>query len=182
MKASVIKELISLNVELHENFTGALVSDRSLALRSKLLSFALLAYAISWGGLMPKEIPLVGITVDITNQGFLYFGLALIILYLFMQFWWRAEMEFLNIKNKRRSYVLYLEAKKKELLDSIIDSDNETKIFFENFDFLKEDEYRKNSSGTSLKAQWNELYLPAFLSAGAAFSCLYKGFYIVFYN
>lgn len=180
MKAEIIKELVLLNIEFHEKLSGALVSERSLQLRNKLLSVCVLAYAIVWGGLMPNEIPFLGLKINITNQGALYFGLSLILLYLFTQFWWRAEMEFLNNKNKRRYYRFYLEAKKKELFEKYA-ADEEITTLVEKFDFFKDDEYRQNSHGTSLKARMNELFLPLLITIGAAASCMYKGGYILLY-
>ncbi|NOT20025.1 MAG: hypothetical protein HOP24_07120 [Sideroxydans sp.] len=169
----MLKEFISLNIELHENFSGALVSSESLQLRNKLLTFSALALAVSWGGLMPKDIPLVGVTISFTNQGFLFFGLAIIQLYLFKQFWWRAEMEFVNNSNERKSYVTLLELRKRELFESM--GENEAKNFGEKLNFLDEDEYRSNSLGTSVKAKWNELFLPAFIVCLSVASCIYKG-------
>lgn len=178
MKTEVIKEVVSLNMQFHEVLSIPLVSERSLQIRKKLLALCTVAFAIVWGGLMPTEIPLLGIKVTMTNLGVLYFGFTLVILYSFVEFWWKAEMEFLNIKNLKRSKVLYLESKKKELSEKH-GEDAEVQSFLDAIDFTEEDQYRKNALGSSFRALLNELYFPVILTAMASISCIYKGIVVL---
>ncbi|RMJ04226.1 hypothetical protein DOQ08_01546 [Marinobacter litoralis] len=176
---STIRKIVLSHQNFHEATTGSMLSEETQRQRKNLLSTSLFAYIVTWAGVFPEKVSWLGIELTDTNASIIYAGLALILMYLFRSFWWRADLEFSNSRIRRKNAALLhdldaasaineLREINEELADAV-HSEFSSELFSSN----ESDPYRASIMGLNFKSRFFELRLPQIVFIGAVISCTY---------
>jgi hypothetical protein len=163
----------------HESTAGSLLREDTLLKKKTLLIGCLLAFLLTWAGIIPSQISWLGIKLTNANTSVIYGGLSLVLSYLFRSFWWRADLEFSNSRLRRQTASLLHQLEFKSAIDELrainsklaeqIYDDFSESVFLDN----EADPYRASIMGLNFRSRFFELRLPQLIYAGASSSCIY---------
>ena len=176
---NALETIITSHQKYNESTSGSMLGDKTQRQRTLLLKTSLLAYVVTWAGVFPKKIPSLGVELTNVNVSLFYFGLSIVLGYLFRQFWWRADLEFSNSRISRQAASMLHQLEVTKAIKRFKNEANDVEgvLLKEFLPFLegddKDDPYRASIMGLNFKSRFFELLLPQIVSAGANLSCLY---------